>query len=273
MDELTRAFLPIVEDPAQVALLYAQLREFCHDMRNRLGEHRMAAYMARRSELPDSAISVLEQFEVRYLALLRFLDDLQTICRPLHPNRSQVSLGEFLYEAQRRWAAEFVRHGRMFQASPPGQPIVGNFDTFLLAHALDAFVAWRAAFGGSQSPVSTRWRVEGRWIVMIWHEPEAVPGPASSVLPSLAPVILGRVVQIHGGTLRMVESDGFRLEIHLPTNDSPRSEGVARDGHSESFSKGPASPIHALCSLPAPPRSEVSDDRAEGLARLIHIPG
>lgn len=217
MDDLTSEFLPVVDDPEQVAQLYALLRDHCHDLRGKLGEYRMAEYMARRSGVvhPGSE-AALGEFEVRFGELVRFLDDLQMICRPMTPNPSGVSIGEILNEMHRRWATELAHAGRSLRWIAPNGPPEGCLDAFLLGHALDSFVSWRAEVAVGGDGVRARWAAESRGLRLLWEEPDVVPKPSITNLPCLAPVLLGRVLRAHGGTLSLDDRNGFRLELSLP---------------------------------------------------------
>lgn len=216
MDDFTRAFLPVVEDPARVALLYGHLREFCHDIRNRLGEYRIAAYIARRGCDNARSQAVLRRFDVRFEALLRFIDDVQLICRPMVPRRTKVALGGLLEEAHRDWEAELSRRERPLQWSAPQRLPEASLDTLLLGDALENFVAWRSRVGTPGTAVRSRWYAERDRIGMVWEEPACRSEPETSTLPCLAPVVLARTLQAHGGSIRLDDREGFRLEIVLP---------------------------------------------------------
>lgn len=246
MDELTSAFLPVADDPAQVAQLYGFLREFCHDLRGKLGEYRMAAYMARRNGATGPAEAVLERFETRYGNLLGFLDVLQMICRPMVPSRECVALRSVLDEAQRRWTAELARRGRSLHWVAPSGPTVASLDTFLLGHALDAFVTWRAEVGVGGEGVRACWVSEPRRLRLDWDEPGVALRPTSSPLPCLAPVLLGRTLRAHGGTMILDDQEGFHLELTLPTEgiDLDTVPGPSR-GLKERLSVGAVDPLNA----------------------------
>jgi hypothetical protein len=241
MDELARELLPVVADPNQLAQLYNHLRAFCHDIRNDLSLYRMQIYLARRTASPEQLV-VLNAIEARYVELESFVLRVQTICRPMNPMRMRVSLDLLVTERGRSWFEQFAAAGRTLRIVPPGREVEGDFDPTLLGDALDAFVHWRAGAGAEAGTASVRWNTEQGRIRMVWHEPGSIhPFRASGRLPCLSLALLGRVLAAHGGTLRVEEQQGFRLELYLPCDEPKPLGSQKRADFGECTLTGPAS--------------------------------
>lgn len=227
MDEITRALLPVVADPEQVALLYAHLREFCHDIRCDLSLYRMQIYLARLDANPGQDDALVE-VEGRYDLLERFVLQLHTICRPMEPLRMCVSLDLIVDERNRSWAEQFARHGRTLRLGPPRREVAGHLDPTLLGNALDALATWRAELGPGAGEANVRWDVDGRQLRLRWDEPKPACAVAAGRLPSLALVFLGRVLAVHGGSLAVDDREGFHLEARLPLDEPAPLAAVSR---------------------------------------------
>jgi hypothetical protein len=216
--QLAGALLEIAADPAAVADLYRVLRPFSHEFRNRLNSLNLARYLA-GAGLRSESREPWRQVDVSYRALLKLIDHVQLIAKPLQLAPIRCFLDDLIQERMPAWSQWLADHNRHLKLLAPADPVSGFFDPARFTQGLDALVAWRAEEGKPGGSVHLSWHAQDSELVLDWYEPGR---PAPAVLGrgdgpvSLALPVMARVVADHGGTLKTSSRRGLRFTLTWP---------------------------------------------------------
>jgi hypothetical protein len=216
---LTGELLRIAAEPTKVDALYERLGEFCHQIRNRLNSLKLSIYLARRGGwgAGDERWAALER---RYRALELFIEQFQTICRPISLSPFRVALGLLMDERFEAWSRLLSPNEIELILAPPRETVIGLFDAIRLGQGLDALVAWRSEAAAPRSVVQVEWWGDETNLAIEWSEsppPGAVIGaPAVESSAPLALPLLGRILSAHRGSLAVSLDEGFRMSLRWP---------------------------------------------------------
>jgi hypothetical protein len=239
---LSGALLGIASDPSRIDTLHRILDRYFHRFRNRLNSMKLSLYLAKK-QAAEGDIARWAELEARYRVIEQFLDQVQTLCRPIHLNPIRESLGKLLEERLPAWVQWHVDRGRRLEVTRPDGPAVGSFDPSRLGQAVDALVAWRAEVGDPETPAHLSWWEDGGSLHLSWAESGSgrpAHGAPSHRCSSLALPLLARVVTAHGGTLDISEREGLRFLLRWPAN--PAHPRTRVDDGARPTRPGPASP-------------------------------
>jgi hypothetical protein len=218
---LSGSLLNVVADSSRVAALYEALGEYCHLVRNRLNSVKLSLYLAARpgSGQRDDRLLDLER---RYLMLERFVEQLQTICRPMRLTPMPVAVGMLVEDRRPAWTEWLGARGIELELVPPRGPAVGVFDPLRLGQGLDALASWRGEVAPADSSVRVEWWSMPDALAVDWSEPRATslgepsPDGDAGTPASLALPLLAKAVAAHGGTVDVSLADGFRVALRWP---------------------------------------------------------
>jgi len=233
---VARALMAVAADPSRTDELYGVLGEFCHGVRDHLNALKISLYVANQSPDAEFARSWREVHE-QYLGVEQFVDQFQTVFRPMSLNLMSVSLGRLLEENRETWERLVQGKGATLVLSRPKTDRVGTFDPMRLADALERFMHWRATEIVPGTVVHLSWATEGDLFRIAWEEraadgsTERPPGDKCRVGIMALPM-LARVMALHGGVLSVRPGDGCAVELRWPiivrdTGDGARSPSVS----------------------------------------------
>lgn len=224
---LTLALLPVASEPLAMAELYRNVREFCHVVRNRLNCMKISLYLASLDAEPEESRDLADLDRI-YNGIERFMDEIQSLCRPMEIDPMPLGLGVVLDDRRAAWEHWFRERRLHLDWLRPSIDPVGRFDPVRLTSALDAFAAWRASCAPIDSHIRVAWGVEGDQILMTWEEPmanlEADLAPVEDRPAPLALALLARVAAVHQGRLDLASQPrGLRLRLRWPLDDRRES--------------------------------------------------
>jgi hypothetical protein len=220
--ELAGALLEIAADPAAVATLYRVLRPFAHEFRNHLNSLNLARYLAGAGVRSESR-EPWRQVDVSYRALVKLIDQVQLISKPLQLAPIRCALDDLIHERRPAWTQWLADHDRQLELVAPTEPVYGFFDPARFTQALDALAAWRAEAGRAGSSVHLSWQGHDDELVLGWYEPgRAVRAfqQADSQPVALALPVVARVLAAHGGSLKTSSRGGIRICLRWPQDVS-----------------------------------------------------
>jgi hypothetical protein len=218
MDELARALVPIASDPARTKALYHLLGDYCHAIRNRLNCLKIGLYLARLED-EQSPQPAWDKIESVYGGVERFVQQLQSVCRPLSLAPIQLTVGTLLEDRRPSWDRRLEPRGLHLNWTPPAREATGTFDPMRLGDALDTLVDWRADKGPSGATIELSWGAVAEYLTLNWLESKPSTARAEEMQPaSLALPILTRVLSAHGGALRLRKTAAFGVELRWPIN-------------------------------------------------------
>lgn len=220
---VARALMAVAADPSRTDELYGVLGEFCHGVRDRLNALKISLYVANQSLSSEFGRSWQEIHE-QYLGVEYFVDQFQTVFRPMSLNLMSVSLGRLIDENRDRWERLVQSKGaNLFWSRPKADP-VGTFDPMRLTDALERFVNSRADEILPGTMVHVSWSAEGGRFRFSWDEknPAGNRTPAVSLagdgyrISNMALPMLARVMALHGGVVSVRSGDECGLELRWP---------------------------------------------------------
>lgn len=229
---LATLLLEMSGESERVAALHSHLGEFCHTLRNRLNSLKLSLYLAKRT-MTSVAVAEWAEIEREYQAMEQFLEQFQSICRPLRLTRMPVDLGLFLGEKVRRWQGLFEDRGRVLNWAGMDGPIEGCFDPSQIGLALDALVDWRSREGPPRSEARLVGHCDEGRLTIDWEEP-GVAGQSTSGegdRRSLALPLMARVLAAHGGSLQDRSHDHFRLRLDWSLGSPQEFEPMLANVH------------------------------------------
>jgi hypothetical protein len=222
------ALYRIARDPERTNDLHQLLREFGHQMRNRLNSLKLGLYLGRRiDENSGGRAGDWEHVERQYLALERLFEQYQAVWQPMRIMPIQLCLGLFLREKSQVWRSRFRPQGVEVDLLMPQAPPIARFDASQLGSALDRFARWRAEALTEGATIRIVLEAHAAEARLRWEE----PAPAASLGESetsnwVALPILARVVAGHGGSIDLDTEPGFRVHMRWPIDVRP-VEGTA----------------------------------------------
>lgn len=227
--DLARTLLDMAADANRVARLHGSLGEFCHMIRNRLNSLKLSLYLARRAS-HDLAADEWRAIDRDYQAIEQFLEQFQSICRPIRLNPIQLDVGIFLREKSQRWRGWLEDQGRTLELMGPEGPVRGIFDPSQIGIALDALMSWRSRESDPDAVTRLTWLPTGDDLTLMWAEvgrggvrkPSADDGRLSLALPLVA-----RILNAHGGVLDVGRGDAFLLRLRWPLTAVPSTVAIA----------------------------------------------
>ena len=220
---VARALMAVAADPSRTDELYGVLGEFCHGIRDRLNALKISLYVANQSRAPEYGRSWAEIHE-QYLEVEQFVDQFQTVFRPMSLSLLSVALGRMIDENRERWERLMQSKGvNLFWSRPKNDPI-GTFDAMRLTDALDRFIHCRAEHLPTGTMVAVSWTTEGDRYRLSWEErPPAKSRPNPATPPdaecptgNMALLVLVRVMALHGGIVSVRSGEGCGLELRWP---------------------------------------------------------
>jgi hypothetical protein len=240
---VARALMAVAADPNRTDELYEVLGEFCHGVRDRLNALKISLYVANQSLGPEFERS-WQEIHDQYLVVEHFVDQFQTVFRPMSLNLMSVSLGRLIDENRDHWERLVHNKGaNLFWSRPKADP-EGRFDPMRLTDALERFVSGRTEEMLAGTMVHVSWTAEGDRFRFSWDEktPAVSRTHASGLLAdgyrlgNLVLPMLARVMALHGGVASIRSGDEFGMELRWPMiardgSESPRTE-TALDGAS-----------------------------------------
>jgi hypothetical protein len=221
--------LRAVEDPKRVESLRQVLSSFNHRCRNSLNGIKMSLYLIKR-EVAGPMPGHWSELERTYQELEVFFDRLQVIYRPLSLTLVHSPFGLLIHEHLPLWRSSFSARGRTLEVAPPADDLAGDFDPMYLGLALDAFVAWRAESGRTNSKTVLSWKTADGFFDVRWEE--GTPGNTfpedgceegqlegsspNGPVDSLAQPLLKRIVAAHGGLLKTTDDSNMVITLRWP---------------------------------------------------------
>jgi hypothetical protein len=204
--------LRIARDPDLRLKVYDQLREYCHQCRNRLNSLKLSIYLAMRQS-PSPTADPWMEIERHYRELETRVEQIQLLCRPMALSRVTLGLDLLIEDRRAPWSGLMAEEDKALELIPPVARAVASFDVDRLGRVLDSVVAWRASDRSAARSARVRWWVEGGVAHIAWEEATPARGePPSWTLPLLA-----RVALAHGGDYRIETDRGWRLEVAWPS--------------------------------------------------------
>jgi hypothetical protein len=217
---VARALMAMAADPSRTDELYSVLGEFCHGIRDRLNALKISLYVVNQSVGAERG-QCWQDVHEQYLGVEHFVDQFQTVFRPMSLNLMNVSLGRLLDENRDAWEALVRSRGaNLFWSRPKTDP-VGTFDPMRLIDALERFVQCRAAELAPGTLVHVSWSSEDGQFRLTWDERK--PAVALGQPPHeecrngiMALPMLARVMALHGGTIAARSRDGCGIDLRWP---------------------------------------------------------
>ena len=220
---LTDHLMGIASNPDLRQVIYEHMGEYCHQCRNRLNSLKLCLYLAKR-QAQSACPSVLASLEQRYAALERSIDLIQTLCRPMAVSLSLLGLDLLIQDRLPHWQRLAVDRDVEIACVPPEVRAMARFDPDRMGQALDCLVDWRIAQLEPGSTARMTWRVDRGEARMIWEEEANSFGdPVGPTDPthSWALPLITRVVEAHGGDVRLGEPTSRTVEIAWPIGPKP----------------------------------------------------
>jgi len=210
--------LQIARDADLRLQVYEQLREYCHQCRNRLNSLKLGIYLAIRqapSPTPESWFEIERDYQV----LESRVELVQLLCRPLVLSRVTLGFDLLIEDRRDSWSQLMKRQGRDLEFLPPQDRAVVSFDVQILGRVFDSLVSWRASMPSAGRSARMSWWVENGLAHVIWDESEKSPAsdetsPGSACAWTLP--LLARVALAHGGDYQIETDQGWHLEVVWP---------------------------------------------------------
>ncbi len=214
----------IARDPERTHDLHQLLRDFGHQMRNRLNSLKLGLYLGRRiDEEAGGQGDDWAQVEREYQALERLFEQYQAVWQPMRIRPVRLCLGLFLREKVQRWRPGFRGQGVGVALVVPDDPPIARFDASQFGTALDRFARWRTTSAEEGDSVRIVLGADGEQAHLTWDESASRIGfGANECSAWVALPMLARVVTSHGGTIDLDTSAGFRLRLHWPLEGPSR---------------------------------------------------
>jgi hypothetical protein len=228
----------VAADPGRTDELYVVLGEFCHGVRDRLNALKISLYVANQG-LPPAFQHSWSEIHEQYLGVEHFVDQFQTVFRPMSLSLLNATLGRLIDENREEWDRLIQSRGaNLFWSRPKTEP-TGAFDPMRLTDALDRFVHWRAEQLQPGTMVYASWTTESDQYRFTWEErhtsasrPPATPSDAARQehrCANMALPMLTRVMALHGGAVSIRSGDEYLLELRWPVTaldptEAPRPE-------------------------------------------------
>jgi len=202
-----------------------------HDLRSPMSTVSMALEYLADQSLPDRAQRRAELGVQEAQRMRRLLDDILTYAKPLSLNLQPVDLVSSLRELIDGYASSGARHALRLDLAVPHATVLADVDRLRQIFVNLTNNACEAAPAGAQ----VTWRVasapdSGSVLISIHNPGEAIPAavlarltqPFVSTKPGgtgLGLAIVRRLVELHGGTLRIdsAPGEGTCMEIRLPS--------------------------------------------------------
>ena len=222
---LTNQLLEIVRDSSLRRDLEQSLGDYCHQFRNRLNSLKLSIYLAKRQVAPI-ALTCWRFLETTYQLLEEQLGRVQLLCRPLELTPVLIDLTLLFQDRRTAWSQIMTASGRTLEFAQPDGKAVVRFDVNQLGQALDSLVVWRAEQGNQPTRTVIAWWVEFDQAHVTWTEGPGVNlgqpiTPRRIGSPGTIP-ILTRIINEHGGQVRVNQQAGWNLAISWPATCTNR---------------------------------------------------